>query len=131
MAGRTFTSQRALAQRLIQKSGRFVNVIRENETPAQASRPWEGPGQTAQATVLAANVDAVFTEYTPAQAALLNVQRGDRRCLIAADDLPTGFVLDTTMKIVDSRDGNSLDIIALEVVQPGEPVILYKAQVRA
>lgn len=131
MAGRTFTSQRALAQRLIRKSGRFINVIRENETPAQAARPWEGPGQAAQATVLAANVNAVFTEYTPTQAALLNIQRGDRRCLIAADDLPSGFVLDTTMKIVDSRDGNSLDIIALEVVQPGEPVILYKAQVRA
>jgi len=131
MAGRPFTSQRALAQRLIQRSGRLVNIVQESKTQANPAEPWEGSDPTAAQEVLAANVNAVFTNYSPQQAALLGVQRGDRRCLIAADDLPAGFVLDTTHKIVDSRDGIALDIVSLEVVQPGEPVILYKAQVRA
>ena len=43
MATEFYTEMAAVAQELIDENGRNVTAIRWKQTPAEATKPWEGP----------------------------------------------------------------------------------------
>lgn len=131
----------ALAKRLIAKSGRDVTLLQETSTPADATKPWRVTASTATAPLT--GVKAVFIDYEDryigsranpdsagGQAREFElIRRGDKKCLIAADDavIQQVSILDYSL-IVDG--GVQWVVINIKPLQPGIHIIMYEIQVR-
>jgi len=57
-----------------------------------------------------------------------NIQRGDRRLIIAASSLGSGIVPET--EDVVSGDGNDMNIISVQKVEEAGTIVIYSCQVR-
>ena len=118
----TYVSLRATAQRLIQKNGRTVIYTRKGTTIADVAKPWEG--KSGDSTL---SLKAAFIEFTLVSVRGNLVQAGDKRVLIAADDL--GIIPDTKDTILDKNV--TWNIVSVEAIDPSDAAIVYDFHMRA
>lgn len=114
-----------LAERLIPKNGRTVQIVREPTGSADATRPWEGAADSETPTILS-SPKVLQTSWKRSDKETFNVELNDIKLLLPASGAPEGF--STTMKIVDQ--GIKYAIIDFLLIQPGNTPILYIVQAR-
>ncbi len=119
----TYTSLRAMVQRLIQKNGRTVTFRRESTVLLDVNNPHLGMDTSViDTTPKASFVNTMFSERGRDL-----VQAGDLICLIAADDLP-GFTPDTSNVIIDG--GISYHVVDFQPIDPSDAPISYQFVLR-
>jgi hypothetical protein len=118
----TYASLRATAQRLIQKNGRTVTYTIKGTTLADPAKPWDGKtGDTTK------SLKAAFIQFTLENVRGNLVQSGDKRALIAADDLattpgPEDLITDGTIP---------WHIVSVEAIDPSDAPVVYDFHLRA
>ncbi len=114
----------ALAQQLIEKKGRTVTFEKRSTTLQDPTKPWLGSNQMPTQTAL----KAVFLNFELKEVDNTLVQRGDQKCLMAAESI-SGILPNTQDRIVDGSI--NWEIVNVNTLKPGEQEILYELQVRA
>lgn len=121
-----------LAEKLIAKHGRDMDVKKLSREPADASKPWRAggpppPGGPTWAESL--TVKGVVVDYDEDDIDGTNIKRGDKRVLIAADTAVTaGKDIADFDTVLDQ--GRPLSIIKCNVLEPGTTRIMYDVQCR-
>lgn len=119
-----------VAERLVEANGRTVTVTREDRTPADPAKPWEGQADPGTDSALA--LLAVLLEYDTDEVDGTVIERSDMRALVAAksaDDAAGAAVDLTTYDHLD--DGaDHWRIVGARKVKPGAVVLLYDLQLR-
>lgn len=121
-----YPSLRATAQRLIQKNGRDITYRQKGATLTDPAKPWEG---TTAASNKDSTVKASFVSITEQEIRGQLVKTGDKRVLIAADDLPCVTPPSSADTILDR--GIAWNIVSVEAIDPSEAAVLYDFHVRA
>lgn len=117
-----------LAERLIEKNGRTLDLKRQSSTPSDAAKPWRG-GQATYAEEV--DVIGVVVEYDEEEIDGDIIRRGDKRALVAVNSLPEVGRPDLT-KFHNLFDGTSVySIVNVSVIEPGAVRIMYDIQLRA
>lgn len=114
-----------LANRLIPKNGRTVQIVQEPTGSADANRPWEGPSDTETPTVLS-SPKVLQTSWKRSDHETFNIEVSDIKFLLPASAAPDGF--SSLMKIIDQ--GTKYEIVDFVLIQPGDTPILYIIQAR-
>ena len=114
-----------VAQDLIKDFGREVTFINQNETPADATKPWQGPTAARTAPKSTLKAEAVFVQ--PDSASKLGrtsisedlIKRSDQIMIVPAgttDLIDFQEVLDGTVY---------WKIVGIETLRPADTTILY------
>ena len=103
------------AQRLIQKHGRTVSLVRKG-IPADAAAPWD-----ADVDAPPVSLKLVFTETENVQADPTNIQPGSTGALAAGKDVT---LIETGDKIIDGAD--EWQVKEANPVQPGSTLFIWK-----
>lgn len=114
----------ATATRLIKANGRLITLQKLSATPADATKPWNGPAAPTVA-VQVTNVGAVFVP--PGGSGLGRsvvddelIKRCDQIALVA----PVEEGLETMSRILDT-DGQTWKIEWVQVLKPAAKTLLY------
>lgn len=114
----------ATAQRLINENGRDVTIIRKDRTPADANKPWRGGG-TSDTTV--GPVKAVIFPFNAADVDGTLVRREDKQAWVAANDTGASPI-ETFDELIDGS--TTFQILSVEVINPGDTLLVYQLQLR-
>lgn len=116
-----YASLRATAQRLIQKNGRTITYTQKGSTIPDPAKPWEAKTGDSISTLKAS-----FIEFTLEQVRGNLVQAGDKRILVAADDL--GLTPGNEDKVTD---GTIIwNIVSVGIIDPSDAAVLYDFHLR-
>lgn len=120
------------AERLIEKTGRPITLVKFSKEPEDPSKPWRAP----TARVDAQEVEATGTFVPLSSRTFLGIEdsmpqdvnRGEQICLVAglADDES----LLNFNEIIDSADDTRWKIVRPQVLQPGATRLLYAFEVK-
>lgn len=122
----------ATAKRLIEANGRTVSLVRLDRDPADPDMPWRGP-----AVVDSAPYDpldypspkAVIVPYTEDDIDGTLVRHGDKRAYVAATSTAVAALnLAEYDGLIDN--GEQYKIVSVNILNPGEIIILYEMQLR-
>ncbi len=117
-----FTEEAALAKELINENGRSVTLILAGDSPLETAKPHRGqsvPHRASVTGIAVFSVNSVFTERD-------GDRRGIQYALFAADD-DQGYDLEVFNEM---HDGDvEWRIMDVQVLDPGEPRILYEFRV--
>lgn len=113
------------AQRLIEKNGQSITVVRKSRTAADASKPHRGvePGETTYSVL------AVEKTYDERAVNGTSIRVGDKRYVFAALSLPQGAFLPQRGDFV-RVGGGDWGIVDAKPKNPGGTPITYELQVR-
>lgn len=127
-----YASFRALADRLIRENGRDLSIVRRDQANlTDPAKPWRG---STEADTITTVVKGVFIEYEKEDFDGTLVKRGDKRVLIAAQDVEDETTGALSVKVEDYD--HILDaavrwkIITADLIEPGSLRIMYDVQVR-
>ena len=135
-----FDSLRDVAERLVRENGRDVTFIRTEETPANASQPWRGPGQASSGAAAIEESLTVPAAVIPFEAEDVDgqlIRRTDKRAIVSAKALDEAAVsagistpvrLETYDRAIDR--GREHKIKAVEVFDPSETGLAFSVQLR-
>jgi hypothetical protein len=110
----------AIATDLIAEAGREVTIIRFQQAPDDAAKPWRGPADprgTPDAT------DDVVAAFVSPSAKFIDsdlIKRSQAACLVGPG---ANFDLATANEVIDGD--THWRITAVEVVKPGDTILLY------
>lgn len=125
MALGRFTSARALASRLITRSGERSTHVRVTDSPV-GGKPWRSAGATKVETV----VNAAWFEFDQSRVDGDLIRGGDREVFIPAVDLEP-VVPSPTTDVMVRVDGSRWQIMGpVRTIQPNEELILFQIQAR-
>lgn len=130
-----YTKLAATAQRLVQKNGRTVTLVRRSTTPANSSEPWKGPADEA-ATIttpgtttgkVGITVKAVFAKSDAELAELFGLageelRRGAKFAFVAGADM-TPEDLATFDTVIDGADVWQIE--SSDTLRPGDIALLH------
>ena len=119
-----FVRLSATAQRLIGANGRTVTLQNRTTTPVDVNKPWLGT--TASGTSV--SVTAVILDYDNDQVDGTLVQAGDRRALVADDDIDDFDISAGTTTLIDGS--NTYSIESVMPIQPATKAVIYTLQLR-
>jgi hypothetical protein len=127
-----YVSLRALAERLIEKNGRTLTLIREDQNnPADPAVPW-GPNLDTEDVSL--TLLGVFIEFEKEDFDGSLVRRGDKRVLAAASSVEDAATGSVNIKIEDydylEDNGVRWKILTVDAIEPGPLRVYYDIQVR-
>ena len=112
----------ATTKRLIEANGRDVTLVRKNQTPADANKPWRSPATAVNVTV--GTVKAVFypIEEKDEDGGLL--RRGEEKMMIAHDSLASPSDLEDIDHVSDN--GRIYKVVTACPLGPGSVRIAYE-----
>ena len=119
-------SLQALADRLIDRHGRTVTFVKSGTTAVTGGKPWLGVTDSAASVAPGTETEAraAFLNYREKAIDGTIIRRGDKRCLVSG----TVAGLETMNAV---RDGSATwQIVACDVLEPGDGRMLYDFQVR-
>ena len=127
-----FVNFRNLAERLIEKNGRTLTLVRSDRgNPVDPTEPWRDSTDAAEITF---PVIGVFIEFEKENIDGEIVKRGDKQVLIAAKSVEddSGGASDIDIEDYDFvLDGTvRWRIMQAELIEPGPLRIMYDIQVR-
>ena len=127
-----YANFRNLADRLIGENGRPLTIVREDQgNPADPTKPWRG---STGASTVSTVVTGVFVEFEKEDFEGTLVRRGDKRVLIAAQDVEDETTGTQNVKVEDYDfilDGAvRWKIVTADLIEPGPLRIMYDVQVR-
>jgi len=116
-----------LAKKLINKNGRPINLLQETKTTPDATKPWRAVN--VKSTLPLNGVKAVFIDYSINEIGGGLIKRGDKKCLIASDDVAIQKADIRNYDLV--IDGAEEWVIKnMTVLRPGDQVLMYTLQLR-
>ena len=126
MADLDYAEIAAVAETLIDETGRDVTFIRWDQTEADATKPWKGPSNPRTTPDATDTVKATFVPISTAASSLgIKIEDADllkrtsQVCLVA----PASFDLSTAQEIIDGAVHHRITFV--EKLQPADVVLLY------
>lgn len=116
-----YASLLAKTKAVVRDNGRSVTLIKHDNTPVDANKPWLGSvGSSVETTVT-----AVFGSYGLKETDGSLVQRGDKKLLVDGD-----YNLDLSSYDQIKEGSNTWEIVGYSEVKPADVTVLYIIQVR-
>lgn len=122
------------AERLINKYGREVSIIRFTDTPGNPSQSWRGPSAPRTTVDVAVTAKAVFVGLTDSDWGTMTIsddlkKRSEKICMISPGESTITENLATFTQILDA-DSTRWNITGVETLEPGDKKILYMIGVK-
>lgn len=116
----------ATAKRLIEANGRNVTLVRKNQTPADAAKPWRQPASAANETV--GTVKGVFYPIEEKLEDGSIIRKAEEKVMIAHDSLDPAQNIEDIDHILDGT--NVYKVIEACPLGPGSVRIAYEFVVK-
>lgn len=128
-----YIALQATANRLVDENGRSITLEKLNKTPADNSKPWEGPADPRVSVQATVTTDGVFVD--PGSASKLGImvdgsdllKRSEQIVIVAPGSTVTQD-LSTFDEIVD--ESVRWKIIGAQKLKPGSTTLMYILGVR-
>lgn len=116
----------ATAKRLIEANGRDVTLVRKNQTPADAAKPWRQPASAVDVTV--GTVKGVFYPIEEKLPDGSLVRKAEEKLMIAHDSLDPSQNLEDIDHVLDGM--KKYKVIEACPLGPGDVRIAYEFLVK-
>jgi len=124
-----YTELAADAKTLIEGTGRSVTFNRFDQSPANASKPWEGPADPIGTPDATATIYGTFVPPTDGRLLGLGgvdedlLKRSEQICIVAPGTTSPPFDLLTANQVVDGT--TKWKVTFTQTLKPGDVVLLY------
>lgn len=129
MADLDYNELAAIAEELIEDSGREITIIRFDQTPSDSNKPWNGPSNPRTSPDATATLTGCFVPLSDGSSLGLKgldedlMKRTDEVCLVAPGVADPPFDLLTANEILDGGEYRKVSFV--KTLKPGNVVLLY------
>lgn len=119
-----YSSARLLAQKLINKKGRFIDVVYPAESIPNPDKPWE----KIKGSPRLVRLKAVFEKSDRKGIEGTTLEQTEQKVMIAALDLEPDVITKNKNSIIDG--GKTSVVVDVEELKPGEEHVMFTLFIR-